>query len=54
MKGEAKNRLAYVTFEPDEEMFKTLDKEIPLFIEEMDEKLKSLNFAFGDQWKQGK
>ena len=51
MKGEAKNRLAYVTIEPDEEMFKTLDKEIPLFIEEMDEKLKSLNFAFGDQWK---
>lgn len=51
MRGEAQNRLASVPFEPDEELFKTFDREIPLFIEEMDEKLSKLNFAFGDQWR---
>lgn len=50
-RGDASNRLAIKTFERDTEIMKTLDAEIPLFIEDMDSKLKQLGFAFGDQWK---
>lgn len=51
MRGGVENRLAEVCFTKDEEKFKQFDYEIPLFLEEMDEKLNKLGFAFGDQWK---
>ena len=54
MRGGVDNRLAVKIIEPDEVIFKRLDKEIPLFIEEMDSKLLKLGFEFGDQWKEEK
>lgn len=50
-RGDKSNRLATKLFERSNEVSKQLDYEIPLFIEEMDEKLHKLGFAFGDQWK---
>lgn len=42
--------LKIVTIEPDAEMFERFDKELPLFISEMDAHLEKLGIKFGDQW----
>jgi exodeoxyribonuclease (lambda-induced) len=52
MRGEVGNRLSITEVMPNEETINTFEREIPLFIEEMDEHLKALGFEFGDQWKQ--
>lgn len=46
-----KNNIKIVKHEPDLELFKVFDEEIPKFIEEMDEKLKSIGFEFKDIYK---
>lgn len=50
MRGAASNRLCVIPQERDESLMEVFDNEIPLFIEEMDEHLKSLGFEFGQQW----
>jgi hypothetical protein len=42
--------LKIVTIEPNQEMFERFDKELPVFISEMDEKLKMIGLTFGSQW----
>lgn len=51
MRGDASNRLVVIPQSRDQEMMEKFDTEIPKFIEEMDEHLTKLGFAFGDQWK---
>jgi exodeoxyribonuclease (lambda-induced) len=51
MRGSVENRLFIQSFTPDNELFDRFEKEVPLFISTMDEKLAQLGFAFGDQWK---
>lgn len=50
-RGSGERRLYVQSFEADEATFATFDREIPLFIEEMDEMLHKLDFKFGDQWR---
>lgn len=54
MRGDTSNRLVGIPQEVDGELHEKLDIEIPKFIEEMDEHLNKLGFAFGDQWKEVK
>lgn len=46
-----KNPLAMKVVEKDQDVQAVLDEEVPRFIQEYDEMLKSLGFTFGDQWK---
>ncbi len=43
-----KNNIKIVRHEPDLDLFKVFDEEIPKFIEEMDTKLNSIGFEFSD------
>ena len=46
-----KQNIKVVRHEPDLELFKVFNEEIPKFISEMDEKLSSIGFAFNDIYK---
>lgn len=46
-----KQNIKTVRHEPDLELFKVFDEEIPKFISEMDEKLSSIGFTFNDIYK---
>lgn len=48
--GGSERRLFVQTFTPHHETFMTLEREIPLFIGEMDEMLAKVGAKFGDQW----
>lgn len=45
-----KKNIHYKVIERDNELMSYFDFEVPKFCHEMDQKLKSLGFAFGDQW----
>lgn len=51
MRGKPENRLFVQSFTPDNELFDRFEVEVPKFIYDMDEKMESLGFKFGDQWK---
>jgi putative phage-type endonuclease len=44
------NMIKVKTFEPDPKYFEQFDKELPLFIEEMDQALAKLGLEWGSQW----
>ena len=50
MRGKPENRLFTLTQKRDNEYMDKFDENIPAFIKKMDEALKLLGFAFGDQW----
>lgn len=54
VRGDASNRLCVIPQGKDEEMQEKFDIEIPKFIEEMNDNLHKLGFAYGEQWKEVK
>lgn len=51
MKGDSDKRLHIIRVPRDTSMMTVFNREIPLFISEMDEILSDLGVTFGDQWK---
>lgn len=51
MRGDKSNRICVIPQERDNEVMDKFEVEIPKFLNEMDEKLESLGFEFGQQWQ---